>query len=205
MKTPISPETHLTYQSYNRTDTLKLIGFMYQLKVKATKGGKTPYTPLTFIKHAEININTITELEAASHKRKEDFVNVPANIIFWVYRACIAGGWVCPVTLPHICKLSDPLGETFFVATKEEWQQHREATYAKADALSISDHAKIQYLTRVKGFNMEKAFEDFPESQLKKGGELLGDGRHKYHIGNYVYIMDGNVCVTVLPAGMTLN
>lgn len=178
MRSPVSSETHNEYKTYPVAEAVKLLSFINLLKENACTGSKTPYYADTFINHAIANRHSLKQLiDAALLQEEPQEVNVPANMLFWVYRACISMDIDCVLELPHICKLPSPKGEKFFVASKHEWIAHREATYVRGVRLKVSDHAKLGYLSRVMGIDVDASLIDFPFAQILSGkGNRLEDG-----------------------------
>ena len=203
MNSPVSADTHKEYKTYSNGDAIKLNSFIGLLQSKAASGSKTPYNTDTFVRHAGANRQEIKRLVSNSLLRPEPHdVDIPASILFWVYRGCAAMDIRCPVEVPHICKLPSPQGEKFFVTTKEDWAAHRAATVPHSNKPQVSDHAKLQYLSRVLGINIESMLSSFPEITGK--GEALADGRTAYEIGDFTYIVDNGICVTILSKRMVV-
>ena len=184
-------------------DALKLYRFISQLKTKATDGGNTPYNRDTFIRHAEVNSGKLKKLiTIASCCPEYHGISIAASLLFWVYRGSAATELKSPIELPHICKLPSPEGEQFFVTTKSEWAAHRHATIKTSKQTQVSDHAKLQYLSRVLGINVDDMLSGFPK--VNGSCDTLEDGRQAYTVGNHTYIYDDNVCVTILSKNMVV-
>ncbi len=198
----VSKATHKEYQSYSLKEAMALYRFIRVLREDAEAGCNAPYHADAFIKHAETNRRIIHGIIHPAMGELAQDVKIPANIIFWVYRGCTAMGRVCPIELPHICKAPSDEGERFFVTTKQEWAAHREATVSAGSMVKISDHAKLNYLSRVMGVDVDALLNDFPSKQLLGKGKVLDDGRTEHLIGDHVYLTAGNICVTVLHKGM---
>lgn len=203
MISPISARTHKDYKSYSINDAEVLLKFIDVLRKRAEAGCNTPYTLPVFLGHAVINQRQIKVLIDMAVTNKSE-VNIPGNLIFWVYRSCATTNTKCPIELPHICKVKSPLGEKFFVTSRTDWAAHRDATVNLTKSVQISDHAKLQYLTRVLGMNIDELLSNFPTETLKTKGRLLGEGRYEHVVGDFLYIMDKNVCVTILNKSMVV-
>lgn len=203
MVSPVSAETHKEYHTYIIHHAVELHSFIGILQQVVSKGSKSPYTAATFIKHSKINRKTLKSLIDTALTNEQSTIRVPATMIFWVYRGCTATGERCPVELPHICKIKTPTGEKFFATSKQDWVAHRASCNVLDKCTKISDHAKLNYLSRVKGVDIDNLLEDFPYALLSDNkGTLLSDGRYGYTLGDYVYIMANGTCVTVLNKGM---
>lgn len=204
MDSPISAETHKEFKVYSADSAVHLYQFIDELRKYAKAGKKTPYNSGTFIRHANVNRHTLkAEIDAAITSLED--VKISASILFWVYRGCMAMSLQCPVELPHICKIFTNSGEKFYVTSKEDWAAHRDATLNQSNVTTISDHAKLQFLTRVVGLDIDKLLKTFPFEKLKTKGRLLEDGRYEHTVGSFLFIMDGNVCVSVLNKGMIVT
>ncbi len=204
MISPISARTHQEYHHYTPSDALVIYNFIDVLREKAVAGGTTPYNADAFIRHTTINRHQIKVLIDLAATNLCD-VKMPGNLIFWLYRGSVAMDTKCPVELPHICKIHSPSGEQFFVTSKEDWQAHRDATVNQNKPLQVSDHAKLQYLSRVQHLDVDGMMSGFPFDLLKGEGRLLEDGRREHSIGEFLFVMDRNVCVTVLKKSMVVK
>jgi hypothetical protein len=203
MPSPVTTETHKQHQPYIVADVIELYSFVRMLRTLVKGGRKAPYIPEVFINHARTNGALLKELINSALLTEAEHINIPASIIFWVYRGCTATGEVCPIDLPHICKLPSSKGENFFVTSKDDWMAHRSATCVDFIPAKLSDHTKLKYLARVKGIDIDALLDDFPFSSLEKSkGTELADGRYEHIIGDYIYVMAGKTCVTILNRGM---
>lgn len=201
MISPISARTHKDYKFYSARDAIRLHSFIGVLRNNATDGMNTPYPADSFIRHAADNRHKLKVWINEASLNLSD-VKIPGNLIFWVYRGCNAMNIKSPIELPHICKVPAAAGEKFYVASKEDWKAHRDVTVNKDKPIMISDHAKLQYLSRVAYMDVEGILDGFPLERLTGEGRTLEDGRVEHEIGDFLFIMDKNVCVTILNKAM---
>lgn len=204
MSSRISTETHKTYAAFHLDEMLFLIAFVDEVCAKARASGKAPYGLAAFLRHAGQNKFALYRAKA-QHDKDTLTAKVPANMLFWMFRAGTVLNVVCPVPLPHVCKVPHEDGEQFFVVSKEEWIQERETAQEKIRPITIADHAKVQYLQRVLGINVDAMLAGFPLGELSNNPIELDDGRKKVTVGDFTYILDGNTCVTVLHKAMEIK
>lgn len=191
----ISPDTHKQYLNYSPVEFAKLIEFLDSLESLSKTHGAL-YGAAVFLKHLEAN-KAAVRLSA----RK-----VPASVLFWLYRVCAYMRHSCPVFLPHIVKSIIEGKEMFFVVTRTEWAEHKNnVRKVKPPSLVYVPHAIIQYLTRVKGIDFNELMKDAPTLELLNKGTRTPTGRTAVEHGNHVYILDGDVCITVLEQGMEIS
>lgn len=203
MISPVSARTHKDFRYYSISDAEILYKFIEELRIKASNGCNTPYNTDAYLRHTIINKHQLKVLIDMAVTAESD-VKIPGNLIFWVYRSCVATDTKCPIELPHICKIQSPNGEQFFITSKEDWAAHRDATVNQDKPIQVSDHAKLQYLSRVMHLDVEGMLKMFPFNLLEEEGRLLEDGRREHEIGDYLFIMDKNVCVTILNKSMVV-
>lgn len=201
MISPVTADTHKDYKVYPINEVNLLIDFIGSLRKAVLSGVKPPYDKTAFVNHTLVNQHHLKVLIDMAVTSKTD-VKIPGNIIFWLFRGSTATNVSCPVVLPHICKVQAGTKELFLISSRKDWTIHREVMQKQNKNIQVSDHAKLQYLQRVLAMDVDNLLKDFPINDLRGNSRLLSDGRREISVGDFLYIMDENTCVTILNKSM---
>lgn len=196
----ISAKTHKTYMTVSSEVADSFIATIREYLDNYSSF--TLYRKDTFTRHCVSNIDILTINR--DYPVEEGECRIPGSLVFWMFRVSGHLNIPPPIQLPHIIKLIENGDEKFYIVSKDEWIEFRNKTYG--DKVSaISDHAKVQYMTRVLGIDVEKLMKSFPFGEFGDEPKALADGRSGHLVGDYIYIMDGSTCISVLEKGQNIE